>query len=512
MADPTPEPRPQWPTYRPAGPSASRSRRPAIPAAPERRVPVPFFSRLGVRHGIILTALVVLAMTVITVMQIHETLAEIQKSAVDKGRTVAASLVPFIREHEHEPAVLKKFFNEIEKLKDIDYVQIVDAQGNVVVGSDVPPMQRPPVPLEPDWIARLAEHISGNRFVLAEPWPADGRGKGVDVFVALLENPGALTPEKLRAAPHLRIGINFDDVVQTDTPRVFRNMVIFTVVVAAVMVLGLIIFLGYVLRPLRQLHLGLRALARGDLDYEVPVYTRDEVGQVVQAFNATTARLKSAFEQIEALATRDHLTGLPNRRVFDERLSAEAARSRRYGHPFGLIVMDLDKFKAINDTYGHPVGDEVLKYVAKMIEVSIRETDVPARIGGEEFAIILPETSFEDVNAVAEKLRFAVAERGVRAENIDDLIRVTLSGGAACSSGHLVTPEAMLNAADAALYQSKSEGRNRITIAARVAGKSHSLMKKVEGIPTLPSNPVLLDKPEPPESPDSLGTPPPGHA
>ena len=138
-----------------------------------------------------------------------------------------------------------------------------------------------------------------------------------------------------------------------------------------------------------------------------------------------------------------------------------------------LIVMDLDKFKNVNDTYGHPVGDEVLKYVAKMVEISIRETDVPARIGGEEFAIILPETNFQDVNAVAEKLRNAVAERGVHPDGFSGMIKVTISAGAACSQGHLVTPEAMMAAADAALYQSKNDGRNRVTMAARVAGKSN---------------------------------------
>jgi diguanylate cyclase (GGDEF)-like protein len=342
---------------------------------------------------------------------------------------------------------------------------------------------RTPVPLQADWINKLHEKVTVDRTALAEPWTADGLGKGVDVFVALVDEFATASPEKIQNAEHLRIGINFDDVVRTDKPRVFREMLMFTIVVAFVMVVGLIVFLAYVLRPLRQLHLGLRALARGDLDYEVPVYSRDEVGQVVQAFNATTARLKAAFEQIEALATRDPLTGLPNRRLFDERLVSEAARSRRYGHPFGLIVMDLDKFKSINDTYGHPAGDEVLKYVAKMVEISIRETDVPARNGGEEYAIILPETNFDDVHAVAEKLRAAVAEHNVRPDMISQSIRVTLSAGAACSQGHLVTPEAMVAAADAALYQSKNEGRNRVTMAPRVAGKSNMLRKIEESAP-----------------------------
>ena len=260
-------------------------------------------------------------------------------------------------------------------------------------------------------------------------------------------------------------------------PRVIAQMVYFTVVVGFIMVMGLVILLSYIMHPLRQLRLGFLAVARGDLDYRVPVQSKDEVGQIVQLFNATINRLRLAFHEIEQLARRDPLTGLPNRRAFDERLSAEAARSRRYGHPFGVIILDLDLFKSVNDRYGHPAGDEVLKFVGKTVDANIRETDHAARIGGEEFAVILPESGIEDVRAVAEKLREAVGEGLIQAANAPDGIRITLSAGAACSAGHLVTPESIVAAADAALFRSKNEGRNRVSIAPPIAGKTRVLMR-----------------------------------
>ena len=167
------------------------------------------------------------------------------------------------------------------------------------------------------------------------------------------------------------------------------------------------------------------------------------------------------------------------RRAFDERLSAEAARSRRYGHPFGVIILDLDHFKQVNDRFGHPAGDEVLKFVAKTVDANVRETDLAARIGGEEFAVILPESVIEDVRAVAEKLREAVGEGMIKPVEAPDGIRITLSAGAACSAGHLVTPESIVAAADAALFRSKNEGRNRVTIAPPSAGRTQVQMHRV---------------------------------
>ena len=441
---------------------------------------IPFFSRLGVKHGIVLTALVLMAMTIITAQQLRETLYEIERSAVDKGRTVAAAVAPLVLPalKRDDAIALRRYFSEITSVKDINYVQVADANGKVLVCNELKHGEMPPRPLHPGWLRHLKDGVKLDRHPVSVPWQ---EGAGVDVFVALVEPGGGSSMDEIEAAPHLRIGINFDDVLQKDTPRVIRRMIIFTLIVATVMVLGLLILLGYILRPLRELHLGLKAVASGDLDYQVPIFSHDEVGRLAMAFNATAARLRAAFQRIEELATRDPLTNLPNRRTFDERLMAEAARSRRYGHPFGLIVMDLDRFKTVNDQYGHLAGDEVLKGVAKVIEASVRETDLPARIGGEEFAVILPESGEREVLSVAEKLRQAVSQLDLPAKSgLPSGIRITLSAGAACSAGHLVTPESIFSAADAALYKSKGEGRNRVTMAPLAAGKT-DMIPRVDG-------------------------------
>jgi|GEM_PF-1776144 len=443
----------------------------------------PFFSRLGVKHGIVLSILVMLAMTIIGALMMRGTLNEIELRSQDKGRAIANSLNSMVLDSLGDREKLTRYFNDIERLEDIDYIQIVNVSGKVDISSASRPGLRPPQILRPDWLDNLnSEHVL-DRTAMAVPWNEQGDTldkQGIDVFVVLLANAEKASDEEIRSARHLRIGINFDDVVNQRTPRLILQMLVVTMIVAMAMVIGLLLLLAHILRPLKELHKGLQEVARGNLDYEVPVYSHDEVGQVVRAFNAANARLRVAFERIEELATQDPLTSLPNRRVFDERLSSEAARSRRYGHPFGVIILDLDKFKTVNDRFGHPAGDEVLRCIAKTIEASVRETDLPARIGGEEFGIILPESGVEEVHGVAEKLRAAVEETSLPHRNgLPEGLRITISAGAACSAGHLVTPESMLAAADAALYRSKGEGRNRTTMAQRVANKT-SIMKQVE--------------------------------
>ena len=443
-----------------------------------RRIPI--FSRLGVKHGIIIVTLVLLAMTAITTQQLSETISEIKRSAVDKGRAVGSAVAPLVSASWEHRDALAGYFKRIASAKNhIDYVQLVDYEGRVSVSNILSESAHTPHPLEPGWLRGLDNKIKLDRSAVPQEWQSGG---GVDVFVVVLHDPENASVDDIEHAPHLRIGVNFDNIVQQDTPRLIWRMVVFTLIVAAIMLIGLLLLLGYILRPLRELHKGLIEVSHGNLEYQVPVYSHDEVGRVVQAFNATLARLRAAFEQIEELATRDPLTSLLNRRLFDERLATQSAMARRYRRPFGVIVMDLDKFKDVNDQYGHPAGDEVLKAVARIIEATVRETDLAARIGGEEFAVILPETGADEVKGVAEKLRAAVESACVSPKHgLPEGFHITLSGGAVCSAGHLVTSEAVMATADAALYKSKAEGRNRITMTTSTGAGKSNLMDKTPG-------------------------------
>ncbi|WP_415517758.1 MAG: PAS domain S-box protein [Desulfovibrio aminophilus] len=168
---------------------------------------------------------------------------------------------------------------------------------------------------------------------------------------------------------------------------------------------------------------------------------------------------KRAEELLLELATTDGLTGLTNRRHFLERGRAELERARRTGHPVSCIMFDVDHFKKVNDTYGHDAGDAVLKTLARTARETLRGMDVLGRIGGEEFAAILPETDLEAALHAAERLRLAVASMNV--EHDGRPLPVTVSLGVALSSGPDESLDDLLRRADQALYEAKDSGRNR---------------------------------------------------
>jgi diguanylate cyclase (GGDEF)-like protein/PAS domain S-box-containing protein len=166
--------------------------------------------------------------------------------------------------------------------------------------------------------------------------------------------------------------------------------------------------------------------------------------------------LKAAI-QLENLAVHDGLTGAKNRRAFDEHLEAEWQRARRYKTPLSLVLLDVDKFKLYNDSFGHPAGDAVLKKVAQVLSDSVRNIDFVARYGGEEFVLLLPNTDCAGAMVLAERLR-------ERIEQVHWTLRpVTASFGVATLDERANAPAGLLQAADEALYASKEAGRNRVT-------------------------------------------------
>jgi diguanylate cyclase (GGDEF)-like protein len=151
-------------------------------------------------------------------------------------------------------------------------------------------------------------------------------------------------------------------------------------------------------------------------------------------------------------AVTDGLTGLHNRSAFDEAIAGEIERSRRFGSDLGLVLMDLDDFKDVNDDYGHPQGDAVLRAVARVLRETSREIDFAARYGGEEFAVLLPGCTLADAQALLERLRRAMPEDQ------------TVSAGVACWDG-AESAEELVGRADAALYRAKRSGRDCLVAA-----------------------------------------------
>ena len=170
---------------------------------------------------------------------------------------------------------------------------------------------------------------------------------------------------------------------------------------------------------------------------------------------------------VERQAATDELTQLANRRAFMDALAAEKQRSDRSRDRFAVVVADLDDFKLVNDKFGHQTGDEVLRVFARVVERELRGIDIPARIGGEEFAILLPQTALAGAAALAERIRAAFADERVTSDR-GEVLTVTSSFGVAVYA-FADSAEALLGAADAALYQAKAAGKNRVTQAARHA-------------------------------------------
>lgn len=178
-------------------------------------------------------------------------------------------------------------------------------------------------------------------------------------------------------------------------------------------------------------------------------------------FSSDITELAELRDQLKVLAETDTLTGLSNRRMFFESGYREFLRSRRYRYPMSLVLMDVDHFKRINDTLGHPVGDQVLEHVAETLRQHVREQDVLARVGGEEFAVLLPHTDLRGAIEMAERLREAIADaRLVQPDTAS--VSVTVSLGVAIGRDTDTRLEDMLTRADKAMYEAKQRGRDQV--------------------------------------------------
>lgn len=183
----------------------------------------------------------------------------------------------------------------------------------------------------------------------------------------------------------------------------------------------------------------------------------------------TLLEFKAYLDVCEEAAFTDHLTGLANRRRFERQLEREVGRVLRFGHPFSLLMIDIDSFKNLNDTYGHDAGDEAIRRLSKVLREGTRGIDLAARIGGEEFAVLLVETSKQGGSEVAERLRTAI-----KALEIPRAGQITASFGVAECPSDAQTANEVLKAADIALYEAKRKGRDQVV--AMTPLKSNSMV------------------------------------
>lgn len=206
-----------------------------------------------------------------------------------------------------------------------------------------------------------------------------------------------------------------------------------------------------VVRPLEELASASDRIAGGDLNARAPVAGDHEIATLGVAFNRMADELK-------ARARTDELTALPNFRAFRERIDAELDRADRYRERFGVLILDLDRFKKYNDTYGHPAGNEALRRVAQTIRETVRAVDFPARYGGEEFAVVLPQVDGPTLERIAERIRANIEALPVPADGA----AVTVSIGGAVFPEDGRDREELFRKADERLYEAKNAGRNRV--------------------------------------------------
>ncbi len=302
-----------------------------------------------------------------------------------------------------------------------------------------------------------------------------------------------------RSVGHLEIELSIEPILaqleQQKTSLIRRE-----VAVIALIALGEFVALSWIIiAPLTRVSRALESNVdrNGVIVRDIEVHSNDEIGDLAARFNQMRAQLNAANEQLrgrvesadrelreayerliqqqkelessnaelEALSRTDPLTGLGNRRAFQEAMEQDIALFRRHGDPASLLILDLDNFKAINDTWGHDTGDRILKAFAGLIREQCRETDTTCRMGGEEFAVFLRRCDARGAQRTAEKLRRTVEAMEVPTEDGGQQLHVTVSIGIATLSLEegVTSSRALCRAADQAMYASKRRGRNRVT-------------------------------------------------
>lgn len=313
-----------------------------------------------------------------------------------------------------------------------------------------------------------------------------------DTYQSLVNNPGELLhfqdfshkhviglAQKINVLPATIIaGRKYEEVYAARIAQ--RNFFVILVCTSIFIVAAIAIFLGRsITTPLQGLIDATNQIVKGNLDVPLASVTRkDELGKLAQMFNQMTEKLRRSQAEIltaneelklknqllERLCVTDGLTGLYNRSKLNQIISDELSRSHRNKRPFAILMIDIDYFKELNDSLGHIAGDEILTTVSRTLTQSIRSIDFAARYGGDEFIIVLTETTAKEATITAERIRTQVFE--IFCSVVNKPINVTLSIGIAQSELKDATPTDLITRADNALYEAKKAGRNQ----ARVIG------------------------------------------
>lgn len=288
------------------------------------------------------------------------------------------------------------------------------------------------------------------------------RTKRISAGLTRFDSHKAVAYDKLEAAASL-----ITEVVEADLrdatlalERTEWIAVIALIVCLFVAAFGIYIFIMTIINSIDRLIEGVERFSQGDRTHQIDIAVPPELSRVAGEFNQMIAIIRSTEQRLEEQARTDKLTGLLNRIPYEEILGDAFQRFERYNEGSALLALDIDHFKSINDTYGHDAGDKVLRAVAKVLRGQTRSVDKVFRIGGEEFAIHLPQCDEHAARKTAERIRQAVENMNVAVN--ENTIKITISVGYALTQASTDTVEKLNKAADEALYRAKEEGRNRV--------------------------------------------------
>ena len=424
------------------------------------KLAIPRF-RLGIRQKVLLVLLTVLltAQSVSSWFALREEranlLQEIDQRGSYIGRFVAKSMAYSVVGYDYH--TIQLLLDELTSSAEIDYAKVANVKGSA-----------------------MGESGTASLGISVE----QAANEGLVMFTNVIEIDN-------EAVGTLYLGLSTEHILsrlESQKYTLLKREALIILLIA----LGEFLALSYIIvRPVGKIanFLQQNIDKEGQLTGNIPLVSNDEFGQLAYQFNSlskqlnhandklhskiesadrrlleTNQQLKQLNDEFRLLSITDPLTGLFNRRHFDELMETEVSMSNRHGDPNSILLIDIDFFKAINDTYGHYVGDVVLKSLTRTLQDNIRHTDAICRIGGEEFAILCKRADKEGAMELAEKLRAIIESTPMLPESDDELL-ITISVGVASVPGNngKTTPKQLYKDVDTALYYSKNNGRNLVT-------------------------------------------------
>jgi diguanylate cyclase (GGDEF)-like protein len=301
--------------------------------------------------------------------------------------------------------------------------------------------------------------------ILSRRWPP-GAANGLDLARRFETSVAAATDRLAAATDDLERDLASD---HADAERAYERTEWIAGIAAGISLLAMaigVLTIGRLLRvSVDRLVDGAARFASGDRDHRIDVQVPPELHRVAEEFNHMILRIRDSEAALADLARRDRLTGLLNRRAYDEAIADALARRQRLNEDVAILLLDIDHFKRINDTHGHVAGDEVLRAIAATVTAQVRQIDKVCRLGGEEFVVILQDANRSAAAIMAERIRGAIEHNPVPVDATPIAVTVSIGVADVDDDGDAAT---LLERADAALYDAKQGGRNRVVIAREI--------------------------------------------